>query len=75
MQGEEAVILSSRRLDEGGIEVAAAVDYDAALMGEAAPFQCAFRSLAQSSTSSTRRLRARPASVSLDSIGRFAPNP
>ena len=34
-QGEEAVILSSRRLAEG-VEVVSAVDYDAALMGDAA---------------------------------------
>lgn len=33
-QGEEAVILSTRRLDDG-VEVVSAVDYDAALMGDA----------------------------------------
>jgi len=33
-QGEEAVILSSRRLDEG-VEVVSAVDYDPTLMGQA----------------------------------------
>ena len=33
-QGEEAVILSTRRLEEG-VEVVSAVDYDAALMGDA----------------------------------------
>jgi flagellar biosynthesis protein FlhF len=34
-QGEEAVILSTRRLEEG-VEVVSAIDYDAALMGDAA---------------------------------------
>jgi flagellar biosynthesis protein FlhF len=33
-QGEEAVILSTRRLEDG-VEVVSAVDYDAALMGDA----------------------------------------
>lgn len=41
-QGEDAVILSSRRTEEGGIEVVAAVDFDAeAAMDSAVPAQTA----------------------------------